>query len=209
MSITSWRLPFNDPDAAIALSYGDVFRQTEREYSRWNFDVADTRVLLRHFEDAEAAVGEILSRPATDPKTGPPRDRDVHPAYDTPIKATNPSIHPPARGVDPPPPAAKPGSGPARARAACIPAPRPRARNRACWERRADGLYCGHVRLLIGLGEFYMPSTSGWTPRLRMCNSRASFRGMSEPVAHENYRGIDADSSPPCATARASISLCR
>jgi len=81
-------MPFNDPDAAIALSYGDVFRQTEREYSRWNFDVADTRVLLRHFEDAEAAVGEILSRPATDPKTG----REivmVHPAYDQTIKASH------------------------------------------------------------------------------------------------------------------------
>jgi glycyl-tRNA synthetase alpha chain len=26
-------MPFNDPDAPIPLSYGDVFRQTEEEYS--------------------------------------------------------------------------------------------------------------------------------------------------------------------------------
>ena len=81
-------MPFNDPGAGIALSYGDVFRQTEREYSRWNFDVADTGVLLRHFEDAERAAGEILAEPATDPKTG----REIvmaHPAYDQTIKASH------------------------------------------------------------------------------------------------------------------------
>ena len=54
-------MPFNDPDAPIALTYGDVFRQTEEEYSRWNFDVADTDMLLRHFEDAEAECQRILA----------------------------------------------------------------------------------------------------------------------------------------------------
>ncbi len=81
-------MPFNDPGAGIALSYGDVFRQTEREYSRWNFDVADTDVLLRHFEDAEVAAERILSHPATDPRTG----REIvmaHPAYDQAIKASH------------------------------------------------------------------------------------------------------------------------
>ena len=81
-------MPFNDPDSEIALSYGDIFRQTEREYSRWNFDVADTAVLLRHFEDAERAAQEILSHPSTDPKTG----REIvmaHPAYDQTIKASH------------------------------------------------------------------------------------------------------------------------
>ncbi len=47
-------MPFNDPGAPIPLTYGDVFRQTEREYSRWNFDVADTAMLFDHFEEAEA-----------------------------------------------------------------------------------------------------------------------------------------------------------
>jgi glycyl-tRNA synthetase alpha chain len=81
-------MPFNDPEAPIPLTYGDVFRQTEREYSRWNFDVADTGLLLRHFEDAEREARAILDQPATDPKTG----RDivmVHPAYDQCIKASH------------------------------------------------------------------------------------------------------------------------
>ena len=81
-------MPFNRPDAPIALKYGDVFRQTEREYSRWNFDVADTDVLLRHFEDAEKECQSILAQPSTDPKTG----REIcmaHPAYDQCIKASH------------------------------------------------------------------------------------------------------------------------
>jgi glycyl-tRNA synthetase alpha chain len=81
-------MPFNAPDAPVALSYGDVFRQTEREYSRWNFDMADTAMLLRHFEDAEAECRRILAAPATDPATG----REIvmaHPAYDQCIKASH------------------------------------------------------------------------------------------------------------------------
>ncbi len=81
-------MPFNDPSAPIALSYGDVFRQTEREYSRWNFDIADTATLLTHFEDAEKECRRIIEAPATDPKTG----REIvmaHPAYDQCVKASH------------------------------------------------------------------------------------------------------------------------
>ncbi|MEM7498030.1 MAG: glycine--tRNA ligase subunit alpha [Pseudomonadota bacterium] len=81
-------MPFNDPDGPIPLSYGDVFRQTEREYSRWNFDVADTETLFQHFKDAEAECQRILEAPETDPKTG----RAIlmpHPAYDQCIKASH------------------------------------------------------------------------------------------------------------------------
>ena len=81
-------MPFNDPDAPIALRYGDVFRQTEQEYSRWNFDVADTEVLLRHFQEAEAECQAILDRPHDDPKTGK-RIIMAHPAYDQCIKASH------------------------------------------------------------------------------------------------------------------------
>ncbi|MGA9254905.1 MAG: glycine--tRNA ligase subunit alpha, partial [Roseobacter sp.] len=81
-------MPFNDPQTPIALSYGDVFRQTEAEYSRWNFDVANTDTLLVHFEDAERACLDILSRPAEDPKTGK-RIIMAHPAYDQCIKASH------------------------------------------------------------------------------------------------------------------------
>ncbi|RMH49846.1 MAG: glycine--tRNA ligase subunit alpha [Alphaproteobacteria bacterium] len=81
-------MPFNDPAAPIALSYGDVFRQAEREYSRWNFHVADTGMLLRHFEDAEAECRRILEQPQTDPATGR-RIVMAHPAYDQCIKASH------------------------------------------------------------------------------------------------------------------------
>jgi len=81
-------MPFNDPKAPIALKYGDIFRQTEQEYSRWNFDVANTETLLRHFEDAEAACTAILDQPADDPKTGK-RIIMAHPAYDQCIKASH------------------------------------------------------------------------------------------------------------------------
>jgi len=80
-------MPFNDPGAPIPLSYGDVFRQTEREFSRWNFEVADTETLFRHFEDAEAECARIL---AADPVDGAGRAIPMaHPAYDQCIKASH------------------------------------------------------------------------------------------------------------------------
>jgi glycyl-tRNA synthetase alpha chain len=80
-------MPFNDPDAPIALTYGDIFRQTEQEYSRHNFDQADTDMLFQHFKDAEAECARILSAPQPD-KAG----RHItmaHPAYDQCIKASH------------------------------------------------------------------------------------------------------------------------
>ncbi len=35
------------------LTYGDIFLRAERDYSRHNFELADTAMLFRHFEDAE------------------------------------------------------------------------------------------------------------------------------------------------------------
>ena len=35
------------------VTYGDVFLQAEREFSAFNFELADTKKLFRHFEDAE------------------------------------------------------------------------------------------------------------------------------------------------------------
>lgn len=81
-------MPFNAPDAPIPLTYGDVFRQTEQEYSRWNFDVANTDILLKHFEDAEAECKAILAQDYDDPKTGK-RIVMAHPAYDQAIKASH------------------------------------------------------------------------------------------------------------------------
>ncbi len=82
-------MPFNDPASPIPLTYGDIFRQTEREYSRHNFDGADTGMLLRHFEDAEAECRRLLSFAATDPKAGNRANVMAHPAYDQCIKASH------------------------------------------------------------------------------------------------------------------------
>jgi glycyl-tRNA synthetase alpha chain len=80
-------MPFNDPQSPIALTYGDIFRQTEQEYSRWNFDQADTPMLLQHFIDAEAECARIL---AADPLDSAGRRIIMaHPAYDQCIKASH------------------------------------------------------------------------------------------------------------------------
>ena len=50
--------------------YGDVFLQAEREFSRYNFEIADTAILFQHFKDAEAqclrCIDEKLALPAYD-----------------------------------------------------------------------------------------------------------------------------------------------
>ena len=81
-------MPFNAPDALIPLSYGDVFREAEAQYARWNFDVANTEALLQHFVDAEAECAAILALPSEDPKTGR-RIVMAQPAYDQCIKASH------------------------------------------------------------------------------------------------------------------------
>jgi glycyl-tRNA synthetase alpha chain len=90
-------MPFNDPGAAIPLTYGDVFLQTEREYSRWNFEAADTATLLRHVEDAEAECARILAAPAAD--AAGRAITMAHPAYDQCIKASHVFNLLDARGV--------------------------------------------------------------------------------------------------------------
>ncbi|MDB4079020.1 glycine--tRNA ligase subunit alpha [Amylibacter sp.] len=91
-------MPFNSPSSITELKYGDIFRQTEQEYSRWNFDVADTNILLQHFEDAEAECKRILNEPDVDPKTGN-KIVMAHPAYDQCIKASHVFNLLDARGV--------------------------------------------------------------------------------------------------------------
>ncbi len=81
-------MPFNAPDSPIPLKYGDIFRQTEEEYSRHNFHAASTDMLLRHFEDAEQECHHLLNAPAIDPALGK-RIVMAHPAYDQCIKASH------------------------------------------------------------------------------------------------------------------------
>ncbi|MFN3292069.1 MAG: glycine--tRNA ligase subunit alpha [Gemmobacter sp.] len=82
-------MPFNAPDAPIPLTYGDIFRQTEREYSRHNFDGADTEKLFGDFARAEAECERLLAFEPTDPKAGNRANVMVHPAYDQCIKASH------------------------------------------------------------------------------------------------------------------------
>ncbi len=69
------------------VTYGDVFLQSEREYSRYNFELADTDMLFRHFEDAERECRHIL-------ESGLPL-----PAYDQVLKASHLFNMLDARGV--------------------------------------------------------------------------------------------------------------
>ena len=81
-------IPYTKFDTGNSLTYGDVFKQVEKEYSRWNFDVADSEVLLRHFSDAETQCKNILDEPEVDPRTGG-QIIMAFPAYDQCIKASH------------------------------------------------------------------------------------------------------------------------
>ncbi|MBA4171478.1 MAG: glycine--tRNA ligase subunit alpha [Hyphomicrobium sp.] len=63
-------LNFNGRQDARKLSYGDVFLQAEREYSRHNFEHANTEMLLAHFKDAEAECKSLLEKGWTSPPPG-------------------------------------------------------------------------------------------------------------------------------------------
>jgi glycyl-tRNA synthetase alpha chain len=91
-------MPFTKPDSKFYVTYGDIYRQAEREYSRWNFYVADPDILLRHFEDAEIACKKILEEDDLDTKVGIPVVM-AFPAYDQCIKASHLFNMLEARGV--------------------------------------------------------------------------------------------------------------
>ena len=69
------------------LSYGDVFLRSEREFSAYNFERADTEILFRHFADAEAECHRLLEVGL------------ALPAYDQCIKASHTFNLLDARGV--------------------------------------------------------------------------------------------------------------
>jgi glycyl-tRNA synthetase alpha chain len=77
-------LNFNGRTDAKRLTYGDIFLQAEREYSRYNFEFADTEALLRHFKDAEAECKALLEKGANGGE-----HLLALPAYDQCIKASH------------------------------------------------------------------------------------------------------------------------
>ncbi len=88
-------LNFNGLEGDGKVSYGDVFLQAEREYSRHNFEHADTEMLFRHFRDAEAACKRYLD--AGKSESG--QHLMALPAYDQCIKASHVFNLLDARGV--------------------------------------------------------------------------------------------------------------
>ncbi|CAM1628263.1 MULTISPECIES: glycine--tRNA ligase subunit alpha [Bartonella] len=90
-------LNFNGREGKDKISYGDIFLQAEQEYSRFNFEFANTELLHRHFIDAERECAAIL-------EAGKPQEKGglhlcVMPAYDQCIKASHVFNLLQARGV--------------------------------------------------------------------------------------------------------------
>lgn len=92
-------LNFNGREGAEKVTYGDVFLQAEQEYSRYNFEHANTAVLLRHFEEAEAECEALLKAGAPSPDANVQQHKLVFPAYDQCIKASHVFNLLDARGV--------------------------------------------------------------------------------------------------------------
>jgi glycyl-tRNA synthetase alpha chain len=90
---------FNGRDGAERISYGDVFKQAEEEYSRFNFEYADTALLFQHFKDAEAECHALLAKGAAGEGANDNRHRLALPAYDQCIKASHAFNLLDARGV--------------------------------------------------------------------------------------------------------------
>ena len=59
------------------VTYGDVYRQNEVEQSRYNFELADTAMLVRHFGDFEGQAKRLIS------------EQCVLPAYEMVIRCSH------------------------------------------------------------------------------------------------------------------------
>ncbi|WP_083988989.1 glycine--tRNA ligase subunit alpha [Devosia geojensis] len=88
-------LNFNGRAGADKVTYGDVFLQNEQESSKYNFEVADTEILFRHFADAEKECRAILAG-GNGNANGQPL---AIPAYEQVVKASHTFNMLDARGV--------------------------------------------------------------------------------------------------------------
>jgi glycyl-tRNA synthetase alpha chain len=66
-----------DLDWAPGITWGDVFKENERQWSHYNFEDADVDMLMRHFEDYERQAHHLVER------------RLPLPAYDMALKANH------------------------------------------------------------------------------------------------------------------------
>jgi glycyl-tRNA synthetase alpha chain len=70
-------LDYNGATGPARMTYGDVFMRSEGEFSAYNFELADTAMLTRHFADAERECTAVLERGL------------ALPAYDQCLKASH------------------------------------------------------------------------------------------------------------------------
>jgi len=89
-----YELNFNGGEGASKVTYGDVFLQNEQEFSRYNFEAADTDMLFRHFDDAEGECRALLEK-----GDGGERHLLAVPAYEQVLKAAHAFNLLDARGV--------------------------------------------------------------------------------------------------------------
>ena len=73
------------PEGQGRVSYGQVFHRAEREFSAYNFERADSEILVRHFKDAEAECAALLGGGG---EGGNPPALAL-PAYDQCLKASH------------------------------------------------------------------------------------------------------------------------
>jgi glycyl-tRNA synthetase alpha chain len=92
-------LNFNGLQGEDRISYGDVFLQAEQEFSRHNFEHADTAMLFRHFSDAEAECRALLVAGEAEDGANSAQHKLSLPAYDQCIKASHVFNLLDARGV--------------------------------------------------------------------------------------------------------------
>ena len=92
-----YNLNFNGRTDDKKVTYGDVFLQAEQEYSRHNFEFADTTMLFEQFKMAEAACQKYLAAGWENRKKE--RHLMALPAYDQCIKASHVFNLLDARGV--------------------------------------------------------------------------------------------------------------
>jgi glycyl-tRNA synthetase alpha chain len=92
-------LNFNGLEGAEKITYGDVFLQAEQEYSRHNFEHADTAMLFEQFRMAEAACRKYLAAGEPSPGSNDNQHKLALPAYDQCIKASHVFNLLDARGV--------------------------------------------------------------------------------------------------------------
>jgi glycyl-tRNA synthetase alpha chain len=91
-------LNFNGREGVEKVTYGDVFLQAEQEYSRHNFEHADTGMLFEQFRMAEAACRKYLAAGESG-EAGKDKHLMALPAYDQCIKASHVFNLLDARGV--------------------------------------------------------------------------------------------------------------